>query len=144
MAIRRKTLVTMAKRFMTQVNLVHVAFGIVILFLGHTVGMFISSVVTGLLDTSKSNSGKRGASIALLGKVIYTFVIAMSLLVVLQLFGLQTTSIVALLSTFGIAAGLGLQGTLTDFTAGLVMMATNRFDIGDVIQLEGSDVLGKV
>lgn len=61
---------------------------------------------------------------------------------VLNLIGLQTTSIVALLGAAGLAVGLALQGTLTNFAGGVMLLLFKPFREGDIIEAQGKK--GKV
>ena len=59
------------------------------------------------------------------------------LIAVLAQFGVQTTSIIALLAAGGLAVGLALQGTLQNIAAGIMLLFLRPFRIGDYIDAEG-------
>ena len=54
-------------------------------------------------------------------------------LTVLQRFGVQTTSIVAAIGSVGVAIGLALQGSLSNFAGGVIILLLNPFKVGDYI-----------
>lgn len=56
---------------------------------------------------------------------------------VLARFGVQTTSLVALVGAAGLAIGLALQGTLSNLAAGLMLLGFRPFKIGDYISAAG-------
>jgi len=60
--------------------------------------------------------------------LVFTFVL------VLAEFGIQTTSIIAVLGAAGLAIGLALQGTLQNVAAGLMLLFLRPFKIGDFIE----------
>lgn len=60
----------------------------------------------------------------------------------LELFGVETMSFVAVLGALGLAVGLALQGTLSHFAAGVMLLVFRPFKIGEVI--DTADVIGKV
>ncbi|WP_346838108.1 mechanosensitive ion channel family protein [Microbulbifer sp. SAOS-129_SWC] len=64
------------------------------------------------------------------------------LLVILDMFGVNTTSLVALLGAAGIAVGLALKDTLQNIAAGFILLGLRPFRIGDFIQF--GDTLGTV
>jgi small conductance mechanosensitive channel len=72
----------------------------------------------------------------------YYFVLTVVVIAVLSLFGIQTTSLVAVLGAAGLAVGLALQGTLANFAAGVMLLVLRPFRAGDVIEAAGS--IGKV
>ena len=61
---------------------------------------------------------------------------------VLGLFGIPTASLVAVLGAAGLAVGLALQGTLSHFAAGVMLLVFRPFRVGDLVEV-GGDV-GKV
>ena len=71
------------------------------------------------------------ASIARYAGLILTFVVA------LGQFGIQTTSIIAVLGAAGLAIGLALQGTLSNVAAGIMLLLLRPFGVGDWIEANG-------
>jgi small conductance mechanosensitive channel len=65
--------------------------------------------------------------------VHYAILIA-ALLAVLDQFGIQMTSLVAVLGAAGLAIGLALQGTLSNVAAGVMLVVLRPFHVGDSIQ----------
>jgi len=55
----------------------------------------------------------------------------------LQLFGIQTASLVAVLGATSLAIGLALQGTLSNLAAGIMLLIFRPFRIGDVVEVAG-------
>ncbi len=56
---------------------------------------------------------------------------------VVQMFGVATTSFVAILGAMGLAVGLALQGTLGNFAGGVLLLTFKPFKIGDVVEVLG-------
>ncbi len=69
-------------------------------------------------------------------------VLILAVLGCLGIFGVQTTSFAAVLAAAGFAIGLAFQGTLSNFSAGIMLLVFRPFKIGDVISVAG--VFGKV
>ncbi len=63
-------------------------------------------------------------------------------LAALNVVGIQTTTIVAVLGAAGLAVGLALQNTLSHFAAGVMLISFRPFEAGDLI--EGAGVAGTV
>lgn len=61
-------------------------------------------------------------------------IIILSLIMVLSNFGIETTSIIAVLGAAGIAIGLALQGTLQNVAAGIMLLIIRPFRRGDYIE----------
>ena len=66
----------------------------------------------------------------------YTLMTAI-ILAAIQRLGFQTTSLVAVLGAAGLAVGLALQGSLSNFAAGVLIIMFRPFRIGDVIDAGG-------
>jgi len=64
--------------------------------------------------------------------------IILFVLVITQL-GVQTTSLVAVLASAGLAIGLALQGSLANFAGGVLILLFKPFRIGDFISAQGVD-----
>ena len=56
---------------------------------------------------------------------------------ILSHFGVQTTSIVAAIGSVGVAIGLALQGSLSNFAGGVIVLLLKPFKVGDYI-IQGS------
>lgn len=60
-------------------------------------------------------------------------ILALALVMVLQQFGVQTASLLAVLGAAGLAIGLALQGTLSNVAAGVMLLVLRPFNVGDTI-----------
>lgn len=64
-------------------------------------------------------------------------ILAFAVVFVLNRFGVQTASIVAIIGAAGLAIGLALQGTLTNIAAGVMMVIFRPVRIGDFVEVAG-------
>ena len=58
---------------------------------------------------------------------------AVLVILILQLFGVTTSSIAAAIASVGLAAGLALQGSLSNFAGGVLILVLHPFVVGDYI-----------
>ncbi len=72
----------------------------------------------------------------------YYGVLAMTTIAALNRLGIQTASLVAVLGAAGLAIGLALQGSLSNFASGALIIIFRPFNVGDLI--EGAGVFGRV
>ncbi len=68
-------------------------------------------------------------------KVIIMVVVVIA---VLQQFGVQTASLLAVVGAAGLAIGLALQGTLSDVAAGIMILIMRPFKMGDAVEVAGT------
>ncbi|WP_457654033.1 mechanosensitive ion channel family protein [Rhodocaloribacter sp.] len=64
-------------------------------------------------------------------------VMIFAVLASLELFGIKTTSFIAVLGAAGLAVGLAFQGTLSNFAAGVLLLLFRPFKVGDVVTAAG-------
>jgi len=60
-------------------------------------------------------------------------ILAISLVMVLTQFGVQTASLLAVIGAAGLAIGLALQGTLSNVAAGVMLLILRPFNVGDFV-----------
>jgi small conductance mechanosensitive channel len=69
----------------------------------------------------------------LAGMVLLTFVI----IAAVSALGIQTTSFIAVLGAAGLAIGLALQGSLSNFAAGVLIVLFRPYKVGDWVEAAG-------
>ena len=74
--------------------------------------------------------------------LIYFALLAFVVLASLSKIGIQTTSFIAVLGAAGLAIGLALQGSLSNFAAGVILIILRPFKAGDYV--EGGGTAGTV
>ena len=100
------------------------------LIVGYMVASFIGRIV-GLTVARKVDLtlGK------FLSKMIKNVILLMVFLGVLGYFGVDVTSFAAILAACGFAVGMALQGTLSNFAAGVMLLVFRPFKVGDYIKV---------
>jgi small conductance mechanosensitive channel len=112
---------------------------IVILIVGWTIagwGKRITTIAlnkTDKIDALISGFAANGVRYAIL---------AFTVIAVLERFGVETTSFVALIGAMGLAIGLAMQGALSNVAAGVMILIFRPFKVGDFV--EGGGVSGTV
>ena len=69
--------------------------------------------------------------------LISTLLKIMLIISVVDIVGVKTTSFVAVLGAAGLAVGLALQGSLSNFAGGVLIMIFKPYKVGDYIQAQG-------
>jgi small conductance mechanosensitive channel len=73
-----------------------------------------------------------------LSSLVYYLALAVVVIAVLNLFGIQTASVIAVFAAAGLAIGLAMQGTLSNFAAGVMLLIFRPFRIGDFVEVAGT------
>jgi small conductance mechanosensitive channel len=107
--------------------------GIVILVGGWLVGKWASRVVHRGCNRAKLSE----ALARFLGSMARYAVLAAAVIAALGAVGIQTTSLIAVFATAGLAIGLALQGSLASFASGVMILFFRPFDLGDLVKIAG-------
>ena len=86
-----------------------------------------------LMDKSNYDESLKKFLLNLAGIVLKVLLV----LSILGNLGIQTTSFAAVLASAGLAVGLALQGSLSNFAGGVMLMIFKPFKIGDFIETQG-------
>ncbi|MCA9233993.1 MAG: mechanosensitive ion channel family protein [Planctomycetales bacterium] len=70
-------------------------------------------------------------------KLVRWLILLVAGLTCLSWFGVETTSFAAVIGAAGIAIGLALQGTLSNFAAGAMLLIFRPYKVGDVVNVAG-------
>jgi len=79
-----------------------------------------------------------------LGSILSIFLKIMLVLSVISMFGIETTSFVAIFGALMIGVGMALNGTIGHFASGVMLMIFKPFKAGDVVIIGGGQTRGKV
>ena len=109
--------------------------------LGAIVTLIVGFVLASWLSRLTDRAMKRAHHIdavfkPLPAQVVRVAVIVFTLIAVLNRFGVETTSLIALLGAAGLAIGLALQGTLSNVASGVMILLFRPFKIGDAVRLD--------
>ncbi|MGJ8612261.1 MAG: mechanosensitive ion channel family protein [Octadecabacter sp.] len=112
---------------------------ILILMLGLFIARFISHRIRALGD----RYARLDSSLFhFLGTIARYIILTFTGLFVLNTFGVQTTSFVAIIGAAGLAIGLALQGTLSNVAAGVMIIFFRPLKLGDFVEING--IMGNV
>lgn len=107
---------------------------LLILFIGRMVANWVQAKVAFQLG----KSGKVDETLTgFLSNLARYVVLIATVLAVLAQFGIETTSLIAVLGAASLAIGLALQGTLSNVAAGVMLMFFRPFKAGDFVETAG-------
>lgn len=106
------------------------------------VGRIVSNIARRLVGRAMRRTELDEAVCRFVVSLVGTAVMVFAVIAALNAFGVQTTSFVAVIGAAGLAVGLALQGSLSNFASGVLILIFKPFRIGDVVDAAG--VKGKV
>ena len=102
------------------------------------IGFWLSSKASSMVRKQMSTLQRVDKTLApILASIIRYAGFILTLVVALGQFGVQTTSIIAVLGAAGLAIGLALQGTLSNVASGIMLLLLRPFSVGDWIETNG-------
>lgn len=108
-------------------------FAVIIFLIGKWVARIVVNIVGKLMGRSKVDDALVGFTKSIVYSVLMIFVV----LAALNRIGIETTSFIAILGAAGLAIGLALQGSLSNFAAGVMMIVFHPFKAGDFVEVAG-------
>ena len=112
-----------------------ISFGlqVVIAILIYIVGSKIIKAILKMMNRSMERAGTDIGVKQFLSTVIKYALYIILIMIILNLFGIATTSVVALIGSAGVAVGLALQGSLANIAGGVLILLLKPFRVGDYI-----------
>jgi small conductance mechanosensitive channel len=107
---------------------------VAILVIGRWLARMLTRTLQRLLERRNVDVALRSFATSL----VFWLMIAFIIVAALSKLGIETTSFVALLGAAGLAVGLALQGSLSNFAAGVLIIMFRPFRIGDYVEAGGT------
>ncbi len=108
---------------------------------GVVVALFVAWVIAGWARRSTVRALEKRNFDPMLGRffanVFRYAVLTGAVLGCLGVFGIQTASFAAVIAAMGLAIGLAFQGTLSNFSSGIMLLIFRPFKVGDVVTAAG-------
>lgn len=108
--------------------------GALIVFL---IGLWIVNWIAKLAAKAMAKKGLDVSLQSFLTSLISVGLKVMLLITVAGMLGIQTTSFVAIIGAAGLAVGLALQGSLSNFAGGVLTLVFKPYKVGDLIEAQG-------
>lgn len=113
--------------------------GVILILVG---GYWLAGWLARLSRKTLSKTKTDEALVRFAGSLVYYAVLIFAVLAALGRLGVQTTSFVALVGAAGLAIGFALEGALSNFAAGVLLLLFRPFRIGDLVEI--ADKFGAV
>lgn len=115
-------------------------YGPIIALLG---GLFIYNIFKSIIvkiksrRSKKKNHKKEETVLNLIRNIVKYIIMVIVSLIILEIYDVNTTSIIASLSVVGVVIGLAFQDTLKNMLSGIIIIFDNRYNVGDVVEING-------
>lgn len=101
------------------------------------IGFWVSNTISRFVANMLRRNNVEVTIIPFLTSIVSVLLKVMVLISVAGMFGVETTSFVALIGAAGLAVGLALQGSLGHFASGVLLLTFRPYKIGDLVTISG-------
>ncbi|MDU8943946.1 mechanosensitive ion channel family protein [Ovoidimarina sediminis] len=102
------------------------------------IGLFVSGWISRRIRSIGGRNRHLDITLfSFLGNIARYVILGLTALIILNTFGVRTTSVVAVIGAAGLAIGLALQGTLSNVAAGVMIVFFRPFKVGDFVVIDG-------
>jgi small conductance mechanosensitive channel len=112
---------------------INLTIAIIIFYIGRWLARGVSSLVGKALLHRKVDR----AVVSFLASIVYAAILIAVTLIALSHLGIQTASFIAILGAAGLAVALALQGSLSNFASGVLIIVFRPFKAGDFVEVAG-------
>ena len=89
------------------------------------------------IKSKRINDNKKKTIINLINNIFKFIIMTISILLILEIYGIDTKSLVTSLGVVGLVAGLALQDLLKDFIVGMTIIFEGEYLVGDWVSING-------
>lgn len=107
---------------------------LIIFLVGKWLARKLSQLLLGVMEKRELDPALRHFSSSL----VYYGLLALVVISALGQLGIQTASLAAVIAAAGLAIGLAMQGSLSNFAAGFLLLVFRPFRIGDYVEMAGT------
>lgn len=102
------------------------------------IGRFVAGLLKKLISRLLRKSNVEETLVSFIASLSYVAMMAFIIIAALGRLGIQTASFVAVVGAAGLAVGLAMQGSLSNFAAGVLMIIFKPYKVGDFVEAAGA------
>ena len=102
------------------------------------IGRWVANLLSGLFERLLLRANVDETLAVFVRNLSYYLILIFVIIAAIDKIGVKTTSLVALLGAAGLAVGLALQGALSNFAAGVMLILFKPFRVGDFVEAAGT------
>lgn len=106
---------------------------ILIFYVGRSIARLITKIISKLMARANVDE----SLVKFLSDLAYGVLMMVVVIAALERIGVQTTAAIAILGAMGLAIGFALQGSLSNFASGVMLIMFKPYKVGDLVKLSG-------
>ena len=120
-------------------KLIDFGINIIIAVLIFSIGKFAIKLIRKLVKNIFTKSSADEGVTKFVDSLVKVIGYAILVIIICGVIGIETTSLITLLGTAGLSVGLALQGSLSNFAGGVLILLSKPFVIGDYVMINGEE-----
>jgi small conductance mechanosensitive channel len=101
------------------------------------IAYFINKLVHKAFNKAAEKYSMDVSLVSIINRVLTLLVMSFALLIILELLGINTASVLTVLGAAGLAVGLALKDTLSNIAAGIFLLTQHPYKTGDFVECAG-------
>ncbi len=118
-------------------EIIHIGLKIVLSLILYYVGRFLIRKTIVIMEKGFERREVEISLRSFLRSMVQVILYVLLILTIIQILGINTTSLVAMLASAGLAIGMALSGTLQNFAGGVMILFLKPYKVGDYIIAQG-------
>ena len=102
------------------------------------VGKWLAGVLANMLRAVMTRAKQDETLVKFIGSIAYYAMFAFVIIAAISQLGVHTTSLIAVFGAAGLAVGLAMQNSLSNFAAGVMLIVFKPFKVGDYVEVAGT------
>lgn len=102
------------------------------------IGKWLAGVLANMLRAVMTRAKQDETLVEFIGSFAYYAMFAFVIIAVISQLGVHTTSLIAVVGAAGLAVGLAMQNSLSNFAAGVMLIMFKPFKVGDYVEIAGT------
>ena len=102
------------------------------------IGRWVAKAITNTIKRVMTKYQVDGTLVGFTGNIVYTVLLVVVVIAALDRLGVDTTSVLAVFAAAGLAVGLALKDSLSNFSAGVMLILFKPFKVGDFVEAGGT------
>lgn len=102
------------------------------------IGKWLAGVLANMLRAVMTRAKQDETLVEFIGSFAYYAMFAFVIIAVISQLGVHTTSLIAVVGAAGLAVGLAMQNSLSNFAAGVMLITFKPFKVGDYVEIAGT------
>lgn len=101
------------------------------------VGRIVAKIISRMLKRVMAKQEVDDILESFVSNLVYWFLMTFVVIAAINALGIQTASLIAVIGAAGLAVGLALQGSLSNFAAGVLIVIFRPYRVGDFVEAAG-------